>query len=47
MLETKSDLQGEFSSPVFSSTNIPLPHNGIQYNFCKNPACSNYGVEPS
>ena len=23
---------------------IPLEHNGIQYNFCKNPKCSNFGV---
>lgn len=26
---------------------IPLEHNGIQYNFCKNPKCSNFGVPAS
>jgi transposase-like protein len=26
---------------------IPLRFNGIQYNFCKNPKCSSYGVEPT
>lgn len=30
-------------SPV-STPRIPLEHNGIQYNFCKNPKCSNFGV---
>lgn len=25
---------------------IPHPTNGLQYNFCKNPKCDNFGVEP-
>lgn len=25
---------------------IPPAFTGIQYNFCKNPACANYGIEP-
>ena len=25
---------------------IPPAVSGIQYNFCKNPACVNYGIEP-
>ena len=25
---------------------IPLEHNGIQVNFCKNPACTNFGIPP-
>jgi len=24
---------------------IPLSSNGIQYNFCKNPSCNNFGIE--
>ncbi len=24
---------------------IPPAVSGIQYNFCKNPACANYGIE--
>ncbi len=50
MLETKKDLQGENdSSPVLSSktSKIPLAYKGIQYNFCKNHSCENYGIEPS
>lgn len=27
------------------SPRIPLASNGIQYNFCKNPACENFGIE--
>jgi len=27
--------------------NLPPENNGIQYNFCKNPKCNNYGVEPT
>lgn len=27
-----------------STLRIPLEHNGIQYNFCKNPKCENYGI---
>jgi hypothetical protein len=48
MLETNSDLQGENSSPAFSVklSKIPQAYKGIQYNFCKNPICVNYGVEP-
>ncbi len=26
---------------------LPQEHNGIQYNFCKNPKCNNYGVVPT
>lgn len=26
---------------------VPLEHCGIQYNFCKNPGCSNFGVPAS
>jgi len=26
---------------------IPLEHNGIQYNFCKNPKCDNFGIPAS
>lgn len=25
---------------------IPVPIQNLQYNFCKNPTCTNYGVEP-
>jgi len=25
---------------------IPVPSQNLQYNFCKNPTCSNYGIEP-
>lgn len=25
---------------------IPKPHNGIQYNTCKNPRCKHFGVHP-
>ena len=28
-------------------TRIPQPINGIQVNFCKNPACKNFGVHAS
>lgn len=35
------------SSASLAEPRIPQPHGGIQYNFCKNPKCSNYGVEPS
>jgi len=24
---------------------IPLASNGLQYNFCKNPSCDNFGIE--
>lgn len=27
-----------------STPRIPLEHDGIQYNFCKNPNCQNFGV---
>lgn len=50
MLETKKDLQGENdSSPVLSSktSKIPQVYKGIQYNFCKNHSCENYGIELS
>lgn len=29
------------------SPRIPLEYKGIQYNFCKNPKCSNYGIPAS
>lgn len=50
MLETKTDLQGEGNSSPVSSvipSKIPVAFKGIQYNFCKNHTCENYGVEPS
>lgn len=34
------------SAAPSKSPRIPAPHNSLQYNFCKNPKCSNYGVEP-
>ena len=50
MLETKKDLQGEDDSiPVLSDKplRIPKAYKGIQYNFCKNHTCDNYGLEPN
>lgn len=29
-----------------SSVKIPAPSGDLQYNFCKNPHCSNFGIEP-
>jgi len=34
-------------SPVSASSRIPPKHFNIQYNFCKNPTCLNFGVIPS
>jgi transposase-like protein len=34
------------SSATPKPPRIPLKTAGLQYNFCKNPKCSNYGVEP-
>jgi len=31
----------------FQGSRIPLPESSIQVNFCKNPACTNYGVPAS
>lgn len=28
------------------SPRVPVPSQSLQYNFCKNPKCTNYGVEP-
>lgn len=28
------------------ASRIPVPSQNLQYNFCKNPKCSNYGIEP-
>lgn len=43
MAETNSF--SEFSEP--SAQRIPPKHFNIQYNFCKNPTCLNFGVIPS
>lgn len=29
-----------------SRSRIPLAVNNLQYNFCKNPTCENFGIEP-
>ena len=34
------------SPPPPSRTKIPPEIDGVQVNFCKNPACANYGVPP-
>lgn len=33
-------------SPAISQERVPGEVGGIQINFCKNPACANYGVPP-
>lgn len=48
MSKTKSSTDSEVGDPPLRppSPRIPPAVAGIQYNFCKNPACVNYGVEP-
>lgn len=38
---------GVNSSAASAPTRVPPAVDGIQINFCKNPACVNYGVAPS
>jgi transposase-like protein len=35
------------AGPKAAKSRIPVPENGLQYNFCKNPKCANYGVAPT
>jgi len=48
MSKTKlsADLGGSGRPLRPPSPRIPSAVSGIQYNFCKNPTCVNYGVEP-
>ena len=49
MSKTKScaDSDGDKPPQRPKPPRIPPAVSGIQYNFCKNPACVNYGIEPT
>jgi hypothetical protein len=45
-IKSCADLDGDRPPLRTKPPRIPPAFTGIQYNFCKNPACANYGIEP-